>query len=192
MGSGMKPVHTYTAGGTYTVTLTVIDDGGLTGTDAAEITINEASATIAVFFDSFETSEWNGLWIEDSQNDWFRSTQRAVDGGYSAEIDGNASHATLTSVPVDLQGKTNVTITFSWFIERGLDRGEYLAFDVSIDGGGSWSEKASLNGNVDLENTWYEMSLEVTDIDSLRIRFRGNMSRSNEDANVDLVRVTAW
>ncbi len=70
---------------------------------------------IEVFADSFEVSEWNGLWTEDGQNDWFGSSQRATDGSRSAEVDGNASDATLTSIPIDLQGsRHNATIYFSW------------------------------------------------------------------------------
>ncbi|MDH4240078.1 MAG: fibronectin type III domain-containing protein, partial [Phycisphaerae bacterium] len=152
------------------------------------------AATVEVFYDSFEVSEWNGLWTEDSQNDWFRSTQRAIDGSYSAEVDGGASDAALTSILIDLQGKTNATVSFSWYIERGLDSGEYLAFDVSTNGGSSWVEKAILRGNVDPENTWHNASIDVTGISggSLQIRFRAKMSSSTEDADVDLVRVTAW
>ncbi|MHC4088214.1 MAG: hypothetical protein ACYSU5_23870, partial [Planctomycetota bacterium] len=158
---------------------------------------NEASATPTgggvVFSDSFENGEWNGLWTEDSQMDWKDSTQRAVDGSYSAEVDGSASDATLTSIIIDLQGKTNATVTFSWFIESRLDSGEYLAFDVSTNGGSSWVEKSILQGNVDPENTWHNASIDVTGISGgFQIRFRAKMSRSNEDADVDMVEVLAW
>ena len=33
--------------------------------------------------------------VEDSQNDWFRSTQRASDGSSSAEVDGRASKCNI-------------------------------------------------------------------------------------------------
>ncbi|UCG47482.1 MAG: hypothetical protein JSU94_18600, partial [Phycisphaerales bacterium] len=159
---------------------------------------NEASATptgggAVVFSDSFENGQWNGLWTQDSQNDWQDSTQRAVDGSYSAEVDGSATDATLTSILIDLQGMTNATVTFSWLIEKGLDSGEYLAFDVSTNGGSSWVEKAILQGNVDTENTWHSASIDVTGISGgFQIRFRAKMSVSNEDANVDMVEVLAW
>ncbi len=78
-------------------------------------------AEIDVFADSFEVSEWNGLWTEDSQNDWFRSNQRASSGTRSAEVDGPANNAALTSIPINLQGKTNARITLSWLIENSLD-----------------------------------------------------------------------
>jgi len=37
--TGQNPVHTYTAGGTYTVTLTVTDIGGLTGSASNTVTV---------------------------------------------------------------------------------------------------------------------------------------------------------
>ncbi len=190
-GTGVGVTHTYAAVGTYTVILTVTDNGGLTGQDSATVTVTEEPAEIEVFYDGFEVGEWNGLWTEDSQNDWFRSTQRAVDGSHSAEVDGRASDAQLISVPIDLQGRTSAAISFFWYIEKTLDGREYLAFDVSTDGGANWIEKARLSGNVDPEDTWHDVSIDLTGIDSLKIRFRAKMSRSNEDANVDAVKVIA-
>ncbi|HUW68419.1 MAG TPA: S8 family serine peptidase [Candidatus Nanoarchaeia archaeon] len=190
-GTGVTTSHSYTAAGTYTVNLTVTDNDGLTGTDIATVSVNEAPSEVTVFSDSFEIGEWNGLWTEDIQNDWFRSTQRAVYGSYSAEVDGPASNANLTSIPIYLQGKTDATITFSWYIEKGLDSGEYLAFDVSTDGGTTWVEEARLRGNVDTENVWHDEIIDLTGINNLRIQFRGTMSDSKEDANVDMVKVTA-
>ncbi len=148
-------------------------------------------AEIEVFADSFEVSEWNGLWTEDGQNDWFGSSQRATDGNRSAEVDGNASDATLTSIPIDLQGRHKATIEFSWLIEGSLDNNEYLAFDASFDGGVTWTEQHRLRGNQDQEDVWHAQSVELTDIDQLRIRFRGAMSWTGEDANVDEVTVIA-
>ena len=150
------------------------------------------SPEVEVFFDSFEISEWNGLWTEDIQNDWFRSSQRAVNGSRSAEVDGLANDASITSIPINLQGKTNAKITFSWYIEKSLDSGEYLAFDVSTDNGISWLEKVKLGGNVDPENTWHNQSIDLAGINNLQIRFRGKMSASEEDADVDLVRVLGY
>jgi hypothetical protein len=169
----------------------VTDNGGKYGDMAINVTVNDLPSEITVFSDSFEITEWNGLWTEDSQNDWFRSRQRARDGSYSAEVDGLATDAKLISIPIDLKGRKNATITFSWFIESGLDTGEYLAFDISTNGGSSWAEKGRLRGNVDTENIWHNVKIELTNISSLRLRFRGTMSSSEEDANLDIVKVVA-
>ena len=195
IGIGATTTHTYSAEGVYTVTLTVTDDDAASDTDMSTITISTPppppGGEIEVFWDSFENGEWNNLWTEDSQRDWYDSAQRAVDGQYSAEVDGRANNAPLTSTPVDLQGMDEVTITFSWLIESGLDNGEYIAFDISTNGGNSWTELSRLRGNVDQENVWHESSLGANGISSLMLRFRGSMSGSGEDADVDAIRVMA-
>ena len=144
-----------------------------------------------LFSDSFENGAWNGLWTADVQNDWFTSTQRAVNGLFSAEVDGPATDATITSIPINLQGFSNVNIAYSWFIESSLDLGEYLAFDVSTDGGITWVEKAKLQGDIDTENVWHSQSINLNGISSLKIRFRASMSDGIEDADVDLVKVVS-
>lgn len=147
-----------------------------------------------VFYDSFETSSgnnWGGKWTEDSQDDWSVSSQRATAGSFSAEVDGSASNASLTSVSVDLQEKSSATISFSWLIENSLDSGEYLAFEVSTNGGASFTEYARLRGNVDAEDVWHNKSFEISGASAVIFRFKGTMSMSNEDANVDAVKVVA-
>lgn len=191
-GNGANPSHAYAGAGAYTVSLTVTDNGGATDMQSTAANIAEESAEVEVFSDSFEVNEWNGQWTEDSQDDWFRSAQRAVDGGYAAEVDGRAKDAALVSVPINLQGKPNARVTFSWYIDWKLDRNEYVAFDVSTNGGATWVERARLRGNADPEDQWHQVSVELIGISSLRLRFRGKMSMSSEDADVDHVRVVAW
>lgn len=182
---------TAVAEGNTTITA---DLDGKEGSTTLNVNVTEeAPSDVQVFSDSFESSaDWTANWSQDSQNDWRRRTARKKEGNYAAEVDGRARDAQLISRDIDLQGKTNATISFWWYIESGLDTGEYLAFDVSTDGGSIWTERASLNGNVDAENQWHNVSIGVDAINNLRIRFRGTMSRSREDAYVDVVKVIAW
>jgi hypothetical protein len=58
------------------------------------MTIKEASSEPQeVFYDSFEQGAWNGLWTEGRRSYGYDSVQRAVDGKYSAEVDGWARDA---------------------------------------------------------------------------------------------------
>jgi hypothetical protein len=179
------------AEGGHTIRVTAVDRAALTSSASVNVTIVNAAEDV-VFADSFENGFGN--WVQDAQNDWFHSTQRAADGTYAAEVDGPASNAHLISPTFYLQGRTNALIAFSWYIESGLDSGEYLAFDVSTDRGSTWVEKARIRGNVDQENQWHAVSVDVilSPSEELTLQFRGNMSLYNEDANVDAVTVTAW
>lgn len=143
-----------------------------------------------LFADSFEVaSEWSGKWVQDSQNDWFRSTQRKTDGSRSAEVDGSANNATLTlKNAIDLSDYSSAELTFSWFIESNWDTGEYIAIDVF---NGSWQEVDRLRGNVDAENTWHHETVSLDNYLSagFLLRFRASVSDSAEDGNVDNVRI---
>ncbi len=187
--TGVFVNHSYASAGAYAVTLTVTDQYGAASSDVAVITVTDPPSETEVFSDGFDIAEWNGLWTEDRQNRWYRSSQRSVNGGFSAEVNGAANNAQLISIPINLQGKQNATVGFSWFIEKSLDGGEYVAFDVSTDNGATWTEKARLRGNVDPEDTWHDVSITLNGIKNLKLRFRGKMSAADEQANVDAVRV---
>lgn len=147
--------------------------------------------TTLLFADSFEHGQWNNLWVEDRQNDWFTSTQRSTDGNYAAEVDGRATDATITvAAPLNLTPYDSAELTFDWLIESGLDSGEYLALDFF--NGAGWQEVAKLSGNVDTENIWHEGAKTVDGeylVNNFQFRFRAKMSGSDEDANVDNVRL---
>ena len=144
-----------------------------------------------MFSDSFE--DWYlAYWQQDMQYDWWCSGERATDGFVSAGVDGGADDATLTlGAAIDLSAVSDATLTFSWYIESGLDSGEYLACDLW--NGATWNEVARLRGNEDPENVWQNEEIDLGGYltGDFKLRFRGSMSLGSEDAYVDLVRVTA-
>ncbi|MDA2921023.1 hypothetical protein MYX76_16300, partial [Desulfobacterota bacterium AH_259_B03_O07] len=155
------------------------------------------------FYDSFEIGEWNGLWVEDSQNDWRRRTQRSTEGSYSAEVDGRATDATLTmSNTIDLTGKSGALLTFSWFIEGRWDNGEYICLDMYYDvawHNGVPGTKDCIDGTSSTnlgpeENQWFHESVDLTPYtayNDFKIRFSAKVSSSREDGNVDDVMITS-
>ena len=145
-----------------------------------------------VFADSFEESEWNGRWVEDGQNDWRRSSSRSSDGSYAAEVDGSAADAVLTMAnPLDMATYTSAELSFSWFIEKSWDRGEYIALDLYD--GNSWTQGvATLQGNIDQENVWHHETITIDSnylVDGFNLRFRSSVSAGQEDGYVDNVQI---
>ncbi|MCK5061721.1 S8 family serine peptidase [Candidatus Parcubacteria bacterium] len=172
--------------------LVVIYDNDLASTSQTfTIIVNEIPNEPSGFYDSFESGLGN--WTQDYQRDWFSSRQKVSNGRRSAEVDGRAQNAQLISPIINLSAQANARINFDWYIESGLDWGEYLAFDISINNN-SWIEKARLRGNIDPENTWHSqnINIELSGVNTLRIRFRGTMSNSREDAFVDAVSVLGY
>lgn len=184
--------------GSHELVLTVTDNGGLSSSDTVVVNVLPVPSETVLFEDSFEVgvnnNDWNGKWVEDAQNDYFRSTQRATDGVRSAEVDGLATNATLTLAnALNLSGYQTAVLTFDWLIERGFDRGEYLILDLSADGGSSWVEISNvvLRGNVDAEDVWWSWTIQIPAAQwpSLSVRFRCLVSHAAEDANIDNVKI---
>ena len=172
-----------------------IFDGDGNGTATVDMGVDELMLqSVEVFYDSFEDCSLTN-WEQDVQNDWFCSTQRAYEGTHSAEVDGWANDAALTMAQtIDLSGATEATLSFWWYIESRLDDGEYLACDVW--NGTAWVEVALLSGENYTgagENMWHEEEVDLAGClgADFKLRFRGKMSRYDEDANVDAVQIMA-
>lgn len=202
---GMSWNSTGVSNGAHTLRAVATDSIGQTATDSVSVTVenmvepapepdpepNPDSNRIVVFSDDFENDLTK--WSRERRSNWDTSVLHHTDGRYSANVSGRSFDDGLTSQSIDLEGKDSVTIAFSWYIERWLDSGEYIAFDVSTDGGSSWSELGSLQADTDAKETWHNESFEVHNLNGqLRLRFRGTMNRGNEDAYLDGLTVTAY
>lgn len=186
--------------GLHFITATARDTGGQAASSTIVVTVDNQTpdpdpepdpdpTPTTLLFESFESGF--GDWTQGGQGDWRVRGGNTTDGSQSAQVDGRATDAQLVSPTVSLTGYTNATVSFDWLIDNSFDSGEYLAFDVSFNGGATWQEEARLRGNVDSENVWFSPSFDVSGQSSVRLRFRGTMSSSNEDAYVDAVQIVA-
>lgn len=189
LGSG-SVLEVEFAVGVHQVSLAVVDNDGASSTDAVTITVDAfvpppppPPASTVLFSDGFE--DGLGQWTQDSQLDWKDRSRTTYSGRRAVEVDGRASDAQLISPNFDLGSGASVQVNFAWFIEKKFDWGEYLAFDVSTDGGNTWTERARLRGDVDSEETWHLESIDLGTVTNVQIRFRAKVSSSVEDAYLD-------
>ncbi len=151
---------------------------------------------LVVFSESFEGTQFAELWGQDNQHNWVLSKRLATDGTHSAQIHGPALDAQLISVAINPQGATKASIKFDWYLDSHLSPDENLAFDLSINGGTTWTEMAKMTGSprINLTNNyWHKAQFELTDLvarDNLRLRFRGTLSGSIGAAYLDNISVT--
>lgn len=189
LGSG-ETFNTTLAVGVHTIELIVTDDQNATSSDSVVFTIEAGTppppppVNSTLFSDSFES----GLtaWTQGEQLDWKDSGRQSSAGDQSAEVDGRAVDSQLIS-PLIATGGSNVVISFDWFIERSLDAGEYLAMDISTDGGATWAPYRTLRAKIDTQDVWHAESITLSGAASVQLRFRGTMSSAVEDAYVDNV-----
>jgi len=151
-------------------------------------TISENANPPIIFEDNFESNSLGSNWTGSSRA-WSISARAAADGQRALWLAGETHNDPLISRPFDLTGMAAIEISFSWLITRGVDRDEYLAFDISSDNGATWQEVARLRGNADPEDQWLIFKTTVAGIPTVQLRFRGEMSRRREDGYIDGIRI---
>jgi PKD repeat protein len=125
-GTGVSPTHTYTTAGTYTATLVVTDNGGLTGTTSQSITATATPTTTTLAEDHFDrsvTSSWGsaltgGAWTVSS------AANASVGSGVGSQI--HAAGVTRTAVLKSISA-TDMNIVTD------------VSFDKTMTGGGAYA-----------------------------------------------------
>lgn len=127
-GTGVKAQRTYAAAGTYTVTLTVTDDKGLTGTTQKSVTVQSTTTTTEPFAaDAFSRTVSGGWGSADTGGAW------TVSGGANnmsvASSTGRMTMASPGAQPMAFLEDTTSSDT---------DLRLALAVDKSATGGGTY------------------------------------------------------
>ncbi|MCD4794621.1 MAG: T9SS type A sorting domain-containing protein [Bacteroidales bacterium] len=169
-----NPSHIYSTADSYTAVLTVTDNGGLTDSDNATVTINPASggdyATIP-YSTGFE-SGYDDNWSTQGSNSYSRiqltTSNTPHSGSYHLTMDvtSNGHYCTNEAwMGLDLTGETQVDLSFWWkdfSDETHSSDGVYF----SDNGGSSFVKVLDLNGASYTNNVWNEFDLDVDQLAS--------------------------
>lgn len=127
-GSGATVSHTYAAGGTYNIVLTVTDNGGATGTTSRQITVSSGTVPLVLARDSFERTVASGFGSAEVGGAWSTwgspGTALSVNGGR-----GNVAHSNAAS---------SGTAYLNSVSTSDLDLWAKLSLDKVTNGGGSY------------------------------------------------------
>ena len=127
-GTGATASHTYTTAGTYPVTLTVTDSGGLTGTTSKQVTVGSVAPS-ALATDTFSRTVASGFGATNPGGTWTVGGTSGYSvaedtGGRMAQVPGGSRSAVLRSVS-GLSVDATVALGYSGAI---TGTGVYAAF----------------------------------------------------------------
>jgi PKD repeat protein len=191
-----NPSHTYAVAGTYNVTLTVTDNGGLTDDDATTATISEAGSGPVVLEATDFESGW-GIWVDGGSDcSMYTSGARAWSGSNAINIQDNSgtSSSTYTLQDFNVTAYNTIEIEF-YFYAYSMETNE--DFWVQYWDGSSWQTVATYARGTDFNNgTFYTSTVTIEEAyynfpTNADFRFRCDASGNADDIYIDDVTITA-
>ncbi len=154
--------------------------------------INEASDPNTIFSDTFENlNKWTQSGREQNweiTDNW--SPEAAGDGNFAQAHDCDYACTITMKNSVNLQGRQGVTLSIDRYVDRSLDRDEYLKLEAY--NGRIWVQLAvwSDDNNQDTDK-WHteKFSLSSYSNSDFKIRFVTLENRGSEDVGVDNVKI---
>ena len=148
-----------------------------------------ACSYVTINSESFE-SGW-GIW-NDGGSDSYRSSLNANTGSKSFAIRDNTSTSVTTTDNLDLSAYEELTIDFS-YVGVGMESGEDFWFQISTNGGSSYTTIESWARGTDFSNNVREnesVTITGTFTSTTKLRFRCDASVNNDRVYIDDVVVS--
>ncbi|OHA42619.1 MAG: hypothetical protein A3G59_03390 [Candidatus Taylorbacteria bacterium RIFCSPLOWO2_12_FULL_47_20] len=176
---------TVVADGPHKIGVIVTDSSGQSAKAEVNIIVNNVKDVF--FSDDFDGGNLTLNWVNDAAGAWVLSQKEKISPEYSIGVTGRVRNAAVRSKQIAVGGNST-RIEFSWRIDSMFSSRDYLAFDVSTDGGKSFSQKAVFSGGSSAKGAWKTESVSISVAQNLVLRFRGNIAR-RYSGYIDDVRV---
>ena len=176
----------FTGVSSYYDDIVKIDNVTITG--SSESTTTTSSSSFDENFDDLTN------WSKSGDNRWNVVSSWYEDlppnGGNFISSKNCDNSCILTSDTIDLSSYSSATLEVSRFVDRSLDRGEYLSIEVY--NGNTWTEiaKWGADNNEDTDE-WEDESINITRYldDNFKIKITSLQSSSSEDTGLDYIRI---
>lgn len=195
-GTGATTSHTFAAGGTYTVTLTVDDGNG--GSDASSQSVSVTSGTtVTLLSEDFEDGAANGWTKSSLTNDLWRVGSDCVapaGGSYQlafsrvspdCDYDVGTAEGWAKTATLDASAYGTVTLEFDHFWETEAYNGAYdtMSVQVSSDGGSSWSTVLYKDARDDNPTGWVHEKIDISSYGTSTLSVRYNFDSTDGVSN---------
>lgn len=187
--------------GVHTFTLFVTDNAGAQSSDDVTVTVEEFSGPMTFLHETFDEGlgAWNVSNIGGAK--WITRVpeEEVVPGSFAANRIAHADDCddgcflTLKN-SLDLSGFSSATLSLQRFVDRGLDRDEFLAVEISSNGGGDWQVIDSWTHRDGDDSEWHSEQWDLAAgllTNNVVLRLVTQQSFSNEIVEVDNILLQA-
>jgi len=145
-----------------------------------------------IFFDDFESGTWNGWSDGGDDATLISNANNAHSGTYALRIQDDTASSTVTSSEIDTTSFSTIKVEFFFKPKRMTASTEAFHFDISTDGGSSFTAIKTWTNQDMSDNQWNQGiidGIDVSSTDRLHVRFECEGSTNQDRVFIDDIKM---